>query len=139
MTKGYEFFDHTADVGLKCSGKDLKELFINGAKGMFEVLGDVSAFSAQDTRSIDIESADIEELFHDWLSELLFIFDSEKIFLVDFRITELNGKRLRAVVRGESYNQKASKIKGEIKAVTYHGMEVVKDKNGYSASVVFDI
>jgi SHS2 domain-containing protein len=52
---------------------------------------------------------------------------------------ECGNKRLKAQLMGEPYNKKKHSIKTEIKAVTYSGLNVEKQKSGWRARVIFDV
>ena len=137
--KKYKFFDHTADIGISVYNCNLKDLFVYSAKGMFEILGDQSAFQSLERRDLDIKGENIEELLHKWLSLLLYYFDSEKIFFTEFTIKLIDKNFLNASVSGEKYAGKESFLKREIKAVTHHQMEISENRGRYRASVIFDI
>ena len=71
--KRYEFFDHTADIGLRAKGKDLKQLFINAAYGMFDIMADLDNVESKKEIIFKLKAPNVEELFLSWLSELLFL------------------------------------------------------------------
>jgi SHS2 domain-containing protein len=72
----YELIEHTADIGIRVKGKDLKELFKNAASAMFDIIAEkkpqATSHRLQATRIIVKQRADnLEELFINWLNELL--------------------------------------------------------------------
>lgn len=137
--KTYEFFEHTADVGLKAYGKNLSEAFENAAKGMFDIITDNSEMESVGQYDIKVEAPDLEQLLVDWLSELLFLNTSKGLVFGFFKV-ELDEEKnhLSAKVFGEKYSISKHKIGTEIKAVTYHMLEV-KNKRPYHVQVLFDI
>jgi len=137
--KTYELIDHTADIGIKAYGKTLSEAFENAAKGMFDIITDKSEIESIGQYDIKLEAPDLEQLLVDFLSELLFLNSAKNLVFGFFKI-ELNEKKnsLTARVFGEKYNIPKHKIGAEIKAVTYHMLEVNKEKP-YSVQVLFDI
>ena len=147
--KKYEVIDHTADIGLRAYGKDLKKLFANAAAGMFGILADLKNVQARQRQGIEIEAPDIEELFLSWLSELLYQHNSRGIIFKEFSIEKLTERSLLAEARGEKIDLKRHRLKKEIKAVTYHGLKVEKVKKKgqarlrsdfvWQAEVIFDI
>jgi len=48
MMRDYEFFEHTADVGIIARGNTLEEAFSNAAKAVFEVMTDTSKVEAKE-------------------------------------------------------------------------------------------
>lgn len=139
MTKTYELIDHTADVGVKAYGKTLSEAFENAAKAMFEIITDNSEIDSIGQYNIELSAPDLEQLLVDWLNELLFI-NSTKNLVFGFFKVEINEKekKLSAKIFGEKFSISKHKIGAEIKAVTYHMLEV-KNKKPIYVQVLFDI
>ena len=137
--KTYELIEHTADVGIKAYGKNISESFENAAKGMFDIITDKSEIEAVGEYEIYLEAQDLEQLLVDWLSELLFL-NSAKNLVFSFFKVKLDEKNnsLSAHVFGEKYNISKHKIGTEIKAVTYHILEV-RNKRPYHVQILFDI
>jgi len=137
--KLYELIDHTADVGIKAYGKTLSEAFENAAKGMFDIITDSSEIESIGQYNIDLESDNLEQLFVDWLSELLFLNSANNIVFGFFKV-EFDEKKnkLSAKVFGEKFDLSKHKVGTEIKAVTYHMLEV-NNKKPFHVQVLFDI
>ena len=137
--KKYELIEHTADVAIKAFGKDLSEAFENAAKAMFDIITDNSEIESVGQYEIKLEAPDLEQLLVDWLSELLFLNTSQNLVFGFFKI-RLDDKKghLSANVLGEKYNISKHKIGAEIKAVTYHMLEV-RNERPYHVQVLFDI
>jgi len=137
--KRYEIIDHTADIGLRAYGKDLKQLFANAACGMFGILADLKNVQAKEPLQIKLKAPNIEELFLSWLGELLYQYNSKGIIFKEFLIDELNERSILAEARGEKLDLKRHRLKMEIKAVTYHELKVQKVKDAWQAEVIFDV
>jgi SHS2 domain-containing protein len=137
--KRYEIIDHTADIGLRAYGKDLKQLFTNAAVGMFGILADLKNVRAKEQLAIKVEAPNTEELFLSWLGELLYQYNSKGIIFKEFSIETLSEKAVSAKVVGEKVDLKRHRLKTEIKAVTYHQLRVQKVKDAWQAEVIFDV
>ena len=142
----YKFFDHTADIGVEISGRTKKELFANAAGAMFDVLiekNESKSKSDEDTKrqqkKVSVEGADLEDLLINFLREILYIFNGTGWVVEHCKIMECGNKRLKAQLIGEPYKKKKHSIKSEIKAVTYSGLSVEKQKSGWRARVIFDV
>jgi len=137
--KKYDLIDHTADVGIKAYGKTLSEAFENAAKGMFDIITDNSEVESTGQYNIELKASDLEQLLVDFLSELLYLHSVNNIVFGFFKldIDEAN-KSLKGTFYGEKFNLSKHKVGAEIKAVTYHMLEVKKNKP-YRVQVLFDI
>jgi protein archease len=137
----YEFFDVTADVGFRAYGENLEEAFENAALAMFEVITNTSKIKPKIKKEIKIEAEDDYGLLFDWLTELLVITDSEGTVFSKFKvkIEKKDDKYLlEGSIWGEELNPSIHEIREEVKAVTYHLMDI-KKQNGYMMRVILDI
>ena len=139
--KKFEFFDVTADVGFHSYGKTLGEAFENSALAMFEVMTDTRKIEPTIVKEIEIESEDSLALLYDWLDELIFLHDSEYLVFNTFNIEiqKINEDlyHLKGTARGEVFNPEKHESREDVKAVTYHLMDI-KEKNGFTVRVILD-
>jgi SHS2 domain-containing protein len=89
-------------------------------------------------KTLTVNGADVEDLLINFLREILYLFNGTGWVVEHCKIMECGNKRLKANLMGEPYNKKHS-IKSEIKAVTYSGLSVEKQKSGWRARVIFDV
>jgi SHS2 domain-containing protein len=132
----YEEIEHTADVGIRAFGQSLDELFVNAAEGMFSLIADPRAVKPVGEIEVRLRADDLPSLLLRWLSELLYIHDTEKLLLRSFE-AHVDGTSLQGRARGEAIDKKRHELKLAIKAVTRHGL-TVDPKKGI-AEVIFDI
>ena len=135
----FKLFGTTADVGVESAGKDLKEAFEEQAAGMFSIMTDLEAVEPRLSFDVEATGNDLESLLVAWLNELLFIYDVKKVFLRSFEIKSFEEGRLKAGVRGEEIDPARHPLKTEVKAVTYHMLDVRQSDGGYVTRVVYDI
>ncbi|UCD14224.1 MAG: archease [Thermoplasmatales archaeon] len=135
--KQYELIEHTADVAIKAYGKTVSEAFKNAAIGMFDIITDNSSIDDVGQYNIQLKAPDLEQLLVDWLSELLFLNSAKNLVFGTFDVT-VDNNHLSAHVRGEEFDSSKHKKGAEIKAVTYHMLEV-HNKKPYYVQVLFDI
>lgn len=137
----YNFFDHTADIGVEISGRTRKELFVHAAEALFDVMIEhkTGRTTAQQLKKITVEGADVADLLINFLRELLYLFNGEKFVIGSCEIIEFSDKKLQARLTGELFNPKKHLIKTEIKAVTYSGLTMDRVKTGWRARVIFDV
>ena len=128
----------TADKRLVAFGKTLEELFQNAALGMFSEIADLETVEETETRVIELKDAeDREGLLVLWLNELLFYFDSEGFVGKRFRMESLGKNSLRARVQGSRVSGES--IVGEIKAATYHELEIREGEDSFEGRIILDV
>ena len=138
--KNYELIEHTADIGIKIKGEDLKELFSNAASAMFDIMVEEEAGKKKSPLQEEIiqqTAQDLEELFIGWLNELLSLSAVKRLIFLEFHIEKIDEYSLQAKVRG--YDINSYRINTEIKAATYHALKIEEKPFGYSAEVIFDV
>jgi SHS2 domain-containing protein len=138
MDLPFEVIDHTADIGIIARGKDVAALFSNAAEGMLSLLIDVDTLRQDTDKEIKLEAGDAETLLVQWLNELLYIIYTERLVLCKFDIV-IDGNRLTAKCAGHELDLKDNRIRREIKAATYHDLQIVQRDGGYRVKIIFDI
>ena len=138
----FEFFDVTADVGYRAYGDTLDEAFENAALAMAEVMTDTSKIEPKIKKKIEVESEDECALLYDWLSEFLVLLDVDFLVFSKFDVKiEKNddGFSLKGTAWGEEFNPEIHESRAEVKAVTYHLMDVKKENDKCCVQVILDI
>ncbi len=145
--KDFELIEHTADLKIRVFGKTLQELFVNALKGMFQSIHPKASRcmyendrlicpSLPKEHTLTIKSIDQVSLLVDFLSEALYLSDTNNEAYLDAKITHLNEQHLEAKIFGIA-------IDGfdvvEIKAVTYHDLEFKQINGLWQTDIVFDI
>ncbi len=126
-----------ADIGFEVWSDDLNKLFEEAALAMYEIMVDVKRVKPKEEKVIHIKSEEIDMLLHDWLSELLYITDVEGMVFSRFEVN-INGSELEGKAFGEPIKPEHNP-KTEIKAVTYHKLNVNKENELWRATVILDI
>lgn len=134
----YKFLEHTADIGLKVWGKNREELFANAAYGLTEILIE-GKVEEKEKVIISLKADTIDELFHDWLSEINYFFLCKEIIFHNINVQVSYENDLKAVCYGEKYNPKIHSCITEIKAITYHQLYVKFLNDQWTAQVYFDL
>ncbi len=132
----YEEIDHTADVGIRAFGTNLTELFVNAAEGMFSLIANLDAVRPVGEVEIRLRADDIPTLLLRWLSELLYLHETQHFLFSSFDVS-VSDTTLRALARGETIDKTRHELKLAIKAVTRHRLAVDEQKG--VAEVIFDI
>jgi len=139
MTKRFEILDHTADIGIIVHGENLKALFENAGEAFFHLITDLRKVRRRTERRINLGGESLDRLMVDWLSELLYLHDVENLLFKGFDVESVGEDGLRAIVKGEPFQEGVHVIKTEVKAVTYHQIEVRQENGRWRAQVIFDL
>ena len=135
----YEPLSHTGDLGMLVYGRDVPELFAHAAWAMFDLMSDATLIQPRLTMTIHLEGSDFEDLLVRWLSELLYLYDTQRFLYCTATFSTLEPTRLAATVQGEPFDATRHPIDTEIKAVTYHQIAVKQAAGAWHAQVIFDL
>jgi SHS2 domain-containing protein len=135
----YDILDHTADIGLVIYGKDLPELFVHAGRGFSDMITEVTELPAALKKTITVKGQGAEDLLIAFLKELLFLFDTEQLLFSKFTIEKLDDTELSCQAEGDELDTQKYAFKTGLKAVTHHMLKVEKVKEGYRATVIFDV
>jgi SHS2 domain-containing protein len=139
MNKSYELFEHTADIGIKVSGQELSQLFINAAVAVFDIMAEAKGEPVAVTKTfqIDLETDDLDELLVTWLNELLSLSSAKGVIFHSFNVRRIDERHLSALAGAGASS--AHVIKTEIKAATYHELAITKGESGWQARIILDV
>ena len=135
QAKSFEEIEHTADWAYRVRGKNLAQLLIQAARGLYSLVGMQLAPGTQTTRSIQLRGIDRESLLVAWLNELLYFHESEGLGFEQIEIQELDETNLKARITGSPTQQWLK----EIKAVTYHNLSIRETESGLEVTLVLDV
>jgi SHS2 domain-containing protein len=135
----YRFLDHTADLRIEVVADTMEGLFYEAATALFDITAGIRSIDVREFREVRASGDDVRELFVDWLRELLYRFSGEGMLFSQFEIVTFSETEICARCGGEPFDGRRHEVRYEIKAITYHGLEIVRREGQLSASVVFDI
>ncbi len=132
----YKLLNHPSDLKVLIKGKNLAGVFASAALALAEL--QFAYNKSEKPRKIDlieIKSENAEMLLVDFLSELLYLSDVNDLAYNDVEVEEITERKIKCKAKGFSIKE----VKTEIKAVTYHDVEVKKTDNGFEAIALFDV
>ena len=139
MKKRFEILDHTADIGLIVYGENLRVLYENAGEAFFHIITDLRKVRRRVEKRIDIKGESLDRLMVDWLSELLYLHDVESLLFKGFKVKCVGEDGLSAIVKGEPFQEGVHVIKTQVKAVTYHRIEVRQNNGHWRAQIILDL
>jgi SHS2 domain-containing protein len=134
----FEYFEHTADIGIKGYGAKFEEALENVANGMFTYICDISKMETNRERRFEINTFSREEVVIRFLSHLILLFDKELFVPVKYEIIPFSEKSLQVHLWGDFLDPSTTEVHAEIKAATYHQLKVEENK-GWMIQVIFDV
>jgi len=139
--RGYEFFEHTADVGAVVRGTTLPRLFENAASALFDLVCDRRTVRPRRSVRIAVRGSSLEDLLVRFLSEIAWQEESLGLLFTSCAVERVDRTLLRArgVVRGEAFDPARHRVLREIKAVTYHQLRLERGRSAWRVRIVFDV
>ena len=132
---GFRENQHTADWELEVWAPDLPSLLEQAARGMYSLSGMRLQDGSRQACTIKLQADDAESLLVRFLSELLWIEQEQGLGFDIFSITINTPNNLEAELLGSAITN----LDKEIKAVTYHNLEVQTTEQGLRVIIVFDV
>ena len=135
----FTFLDHTADMGIRVTGKNLKDLLENAARSMIQIMIKGGPGGKTATVQLSVSGEDYADLMVRWLGEILYLFEGDSKIVINTEISSIRKFHLNATLQVAPFNPEQHEILTEIKAVTYHQIEVARKKGLWHAKVIFDL
>ena len=130
----WTLIDHTGDIGIEVRAGSREALFAEAAAAMFEILAGKPPDARGTPESLPLPDGDPAEALRDFLAELLYRFSMERKMYVAF--AEGSGTVEAA---WEPYDAARHPLATELKAVTWHQLQVTRENDAWSARVIFDV
>ena len=133
----------TADIAFEATGRDLAELFTSAADATINVMiENLDRIEPRETRRIELKNDAIDMLLFDFLQELIYFKDAERLLLRvrEMQIEEREGAySLTVTTAGEPLDAGRHQQRADVKAVTLHDFHVEKIEGGWKAAAILDI
>lgn len=129
----YRFVEHGGEVEIKLAAETEPGVF-GAALAAFAALVKLDDWGEAAHHEITLSAEDHALLLVDWLSELIFLAETED-FVVERLVTvELTGDTLRARVAG-----RRGRVRHLVKAVTLNDLQLRREKGVWRGRVVLDV
>jgi SHS2 domain-containing protein len=139
----FEFLEHTADVYIRAHGRTMEEAYENAALAMFEVMTDTDKITQMQEETLEVEAEDQYALLYNWLEALLVKFETENMLYSKFQITNWEETdenfKFKAKIWGEKFDPKKHPQRVGVKAVTYHRMVIIRERDRVVLEFILDI
>jgi protein archease len=135
----YSIIDHTADLGITVHGTDIKDLFEEAARSITHLIVRANPVKENKTVKLSVTGCDSADLMVRWLGEILYLLEGENKVVIHLGIDSIFPSRLNATLKTVSFDPNTDEILYEIKAVTYHQIEVAEKGDHWEARIIFDL
>jgi len=132
-----------ADVAFEAWGASLPELFIAAADATVNVMiRELSMIQPRERRQLRLEDEDADMLLFQFLQEMIFFKDAERL-LLRVREIEIVRQEHRYVARANAYGERIDARRHElivdVKAVTLHRFSLTPTASGWKVEVILDV
>lgn len=137
-----EFVDHPADIGFRVWGSDLGEAYCNAGRALCMLLATPRHKGRTSSCSLDVYAEDLLALAYDFLEQLLILYEVDDFLASDIHVTIARrdeGYDLHARLEGATLDECQAEPNYDVKAITYHMMEVTKTNGEWRIQVIVDI
>ena len=144
LAGGYRFLDHMTDAFIEAYGTTLEEAFENAAKALCDTMIDLKTVRPKREIILSAKGNDLYSLLFDWLDKVMLLLVADGIAMSQFsvKIKQHNNNNyylLEGTARGEPLELDRHRYKVEVKAVTYHEMEIKQEKGLITARFLLDL
>jgi SHS2 domain-containing protein len=135
----YELFDHTADLGVRARAATVAGLIPQATMALYESIGELVAHTEVESRTLEFTGEGYAVLLRDYLARLLTIFELQECVAHKLAVEDFTETHLAVSLRLAEIEPQRTIYHREVKAVTYHDLEVREIPGGYEATFVLDI
>jgi len=135
----YTLLNHTADLGIKVRGSDLRNLFESAGRALVHLMVRGKIPGKTCSLKISVSGEDLADLMVRWLGEILYLFAGESLVVTSIDMDAVSSSHLEATLQTVPFEPEIHEVVNEIKAVTYHQIEVKEKGNHWEARVIFDV
>jgi SHS2 domain-containing protein len=121
--------DHATDAFIEVTASTLNEAFTLAAQSIVDITLDRKTILENEQKVLTVSAQDLRYLLFNWLEEVNYQIITEGFAIARFtlKISKNPPYRLTATAYGEPINLKKHQFKVEIKAPTFHLMDIKKN------------
>ncbi len=134
----FDFFEHTADIGIRGYGNTYLEALEGVAQGMFTQICDISKMSGTREKRLDISADTSEDLVIRFLNKLILLLETEHFVPINYELSQPNPNTIHAVLKGDTLDSAKHEVRAEVKAATYHNL-AVQHNGDWMIQVIVDV
>src|SRR5574342_1080042 len=127
---GYRYLEHMTDAYIEVTANTLEEAFENAGISVVDTIVDIKSVEAKKEKKIEVSGKDLNNLLYNWLEEIIIVTITDGFATKRFsvKLEKNNDYKLVAILNGEEIDFEKHHFKVEIKAPTFHLMEIKQNK-----------
>ncbi len=140
MSRGFRELENiTADLGIEAWGHSLEDAFSSAAHGLASLLSELPGGEQPLEKDIHLEADSLSTLLVQFLNEIIYLEETQDFLPGAVKHLTLTGNRLDATLTGAAYDPEIHTLNAQVKAATYHGLEIKKEGDTVRIKVIFDV
>ncbi len=140
MSRGFRELENiTADLGIEAWGHSLEDAFSSAAHGLASLLSELPGGEQPLEKDIHLEADSLSTLLVQFLNEIIYLEETQDFLPGAVKHLTLTGNRLDATLTGAAYDPEIHTLNAQVKAATYHGLEIEKEGDTVRIRVIFDV
>ena len=126
-------------MGITIRAPSLPQLLAPAGEALYAAIGQLVAGGDSQALTLELPGLNSAELLRDYLGELLILFERDHRIVRRVQVLRYCDKQLSATLFTQAVDNKRSVFHREVKAITYHELQVQEISGGYQATVILDI
>jgi len=139
MARYFKLLDHTADIGIRATADTLEELVRAAGEALYEIIGRLEATGDRRRIQLAFSADEPALLLRDYLAELLVLVERDGTIVTEVEVPVFDEDRLEAIAEVAAVDHERCAYHREVKAITYHELDLHRTDNGYEATLIVDI
>jgi len=135
----YKRFEHTADIGIQIVSDSMSELYLNAGFALIDSITYTESLNGISQRIVKIDADNPQELLMNWLRELLSFWVIDDLFVMPKDMQSISETHLSCLCFVTEFDPTHHDIKNDIKAVTYHDLDVSYHNGKWQTKIIFDV
>jgi len=133
------WLEHDADLLLEVRAESVERLFVLAAEALIGVMIEEDRSAGGSLREVVLEAEETEGLLVAWLNELIYLVTDGRFLVSAVDSLRLEEGRLIAVVRDAPWSDGSARSIRDVKAATWHALEILETRSGWSVRLLFDV
>ncbi|MCS7025657.1 MAG: archease [Bryobacteraceae bacterium] len=134
----FEVIEHTADIGFRAWGASFEQLLVGASQALVSIAMDLGTIEPAHAYPIAAAGEDRESLLVNWLSEVLYYLDGQRVALARFEVHRFSESEASGLGWGEP-RQPRHEPRLIVKGVTYHQLRIACENGKWVCEVYLDV